>query len=515
MPSQEVERFVARYKEYIERRETYYGAGAEKIHVDEVAAKLAAFYEKIRNVIEYREAHLLRKAAIERILRRRIFLKDFSANFAEPLIKELIRSGHLSNDSVPEAKIREVQIVIDNLLFLTRRGGASGPAAEWVVRMFIARLEEELFPFPEGAYLADLMFGVVKRNLVLKNVEMDERDIELQLYVAAQKALFRPDDDQLQYALLKLTYPDWGKLPEDTLAEVAANLGPIRASIRSVLKHPLAGYFFKLCNKEKIVFQLIGDLVWNGIPLDGSFESSLKGFYKERYSKAARQLKRLAFLSVASFLISKILVAVAIEMPLDQYLYHSFSIAALTVNVVFPPLLMLCIIFFTRLPSDKNLSIVSEAVKSVVGWDDGRRYLLKVPKAKGFLADALVYLAYGAVLVAILYFVSQKLALIGFSPASIVIFLLFNSMVIATGVRVNNRAREMSLEKPKSGFFGFLIDLVAVPFMTIGRWVIMGLSKFNILVIIFNLLIELPLQFFVEFLENFRSFIRAKKEEIS
>ncbi len=515
MPSQEVERFISRYTQHTGRREAGDGNATEKIHVDEVAAKVAAFYEKIRNIIEYREAHLLRKAAIERSLRRRVFLKDFSDDFAEPLIKELIRSGHLPNDVVPEAKISEVRKIIDNLLFLLRRGDGSGVAAEWLVRMFVARIEEELFPFPEGVFLSDLMYGVIKKNLVLKNVEMTEREIALQLFVAVQKALFRPDNDQLQYAILKLTYPGWGKLSQEELEEAGENLGAIRSTIRRALKSPFAPYFLKLCNREKITFQLIGDMVFNGIPLDDHADASLKSFYKERYAKARRQVKRLAFLSVASFLISKILVAFAIEIPLDQYLYHSVSLMAMIVNIAFPPLLMLSIIIFTSLPSEKNLPIVLEAVRSIVGWDDGRRYLIKVPKRKGIFSEGLVYLAYGAVLFAILYFVTQKLSALGFSPASIVIFIIFSSMVIATGVRVNNRAKEMSLEKHKAGFFGFLVDLVTVPFMAIGRWVITGLSKFNILVVAFNLLIEFPIQLFVEFLENFRGFIKAKKEEIS
>ena len=59
----------------------------------------------------------------------------------------------------------------------------------------------------------------------------------------------------------------------------------------------------------------------------------------------------------------------------------------------------------------------------------------------------------------------------------------------------------------------FLVDLVAIPFMTIGKWAINGLGKFNVLVIVFNFLIELPFQLFVEFLESFRGFIKAKKEE--
>jgi hypothetical protein len=86
-------------------------------------------------------------------------------------------------------------------------------------------------------------------------------------------------------------------------------------------------------------------------------------------------------------------------------------------------------------------------------------------------------------------------------------------MVIATGVKVYNRARELNLEKEKATILKFLLDLVTIPFMTIGKWVISGLSKLNVLVLIFNLVIELPFQLFVEFIENFRSFLKSKKEE--
>src|SRR3989344_5986994 len=95
--SEVIQKLVADYEGYCKEKEISQKYSGEKMHVDEIAAKVAAFYEKVRNLIAYSEEHLLRKGTIDRILRRRIFLKDFEKNFAEPLIKELIRSGHLAN----------------------------------------------------------------------------------------------------------------------------------------------------------------------------------------------------------------------------------------------------------------------------------------------------------------------------------------------------------------------------------------------------------------------------------
>jgi len=43
------------------------------IHVDEVALRVAAFYEQIRTIVDWKEEHLMRRAAIIRKLKRRFF----------------------------------------------------------------------------------------------------------------------------------------------------------------------------------------------------------------------------------------------------------------------------------------------------------------------------------------------------------------------------------------------------------------------------------------------------------
>jgi len=70
----------------------------ETIHVDEVALKVAAFYEQIRTIVDWKEEHLMRRAAIIRKLKRRFFdlqMNNFSAtgDMAESLVFELIRGA--------------------------------------------------------------------------------------------------------------------------------------------------------------------------------------------------------------------------------------------------------------------------------------------------------------------------------------------------------------------------------------------------------------------------------------
>ena len=67
------QRLIQKYQTWYQSQQPKTGFTA--IHVDEVASAVASFYEKIRGVVEWKEEHLLRKAAIERILKRRLILQ--------------------------------------------------------------------------------------------------------------------------------------------------------------------------------------------------------------------------------------------------------------------------------------------------------------------------------------------------------------------------------------------------------------------------------------------------------
>jgi len=82
-------------------------------------------------------------------------------------------------------------------------------------------------------------------------------------------------------------------------------------------------------------------------------------------------------------------------------------------------------------------------------------------------------------------------------------------------VKVHNRSREISLEERKPKMLGFLLDIFAIPFISIGKWIISGLSRFNIFVVAVDLFVDLPFQIFVEFIEHVRDFVRGRKEALN
>jgi len=82
--SESTQRLVSKYDQWHRSKEPKKNVAT--IHVDEVASKVAAFYEKIRGIIDWKEEHLLKRRAIERMFKRRVLMEE--KNIAEPLILE-------------------------------------------------------------------------------------------------------------------------------------------------------------------------------------------------------------------------------------------------------------------------------------------------------------------------------------------------------------------------------------------------------------------------------------------
>src|SRR5688572_17968529 len=61
-----------------------------RIDVSQTVSFFALAYERVRNAVEYRESHLIRRAAIERILKRRLSLNPQGEGEAENLVRELL-----------------------------------------------------------------------------------------------------------------------------------------------------------------------------------------------------------------------------------------------------------------------------------------------------------------------------------------------------------------------------------------------------------------------------------------
>src|SRR3972149_10082589 len=67
------------------------------LSVSQTVSFFALVYEKVRNAVEFRDDHLILRAAIERILKRRFSLNPDGRGEAENLLRELLWARYFDN----------------------------------------------------------------------------------------------------------------------------------------------------------------------------------------------------------------------------------------------------------------------------------------------------------------------------------------------------------------------------------------------------------------------------------
>lgn len=508
--------------------------GIPTLHVDEVASGVASFYEKIRGIIEWREEHLLRKTAIERILKRRLFLRKKGEKIAEPFVLELIRGGHFPNDAIPESKIKEIQKLIDKYVFILENAPQPPQEKEkielfnWILGIAACEVEATLNPPLKEEALIDYMEELMKERIqvrkggILVTEGMPEEEKNTQIFIAVRRALFKLDSPLITFHLLKRKYPQWSDLPPSLLEQISKNIYSIRENIEKELSHPLAEKFYNICERYDTPYLILGDIISKN-PTEASkilanpqtLENSIEKAYWERLTKLKGKLKRAAIFCTISIFVTKILLALLLEIPFDIYITGQFSYPVLGINILLPPLLMFFLLITIRPPRKENLQkVIMEVMKIVYARERKDVYEIKIPKKRGVILNAIITTFYILCFLISFGLIVWILGKLQFGILSMAIFLMFVSLISFAGVKIRQRAKELTVEEEKETFLSMLFDFFSLPIIRMGKRLSAWWEKHNVLVVIFTALIDMPFQVFVEFLEQWRYFLKEKKEEI-
>jgi hypothetical protein len=329
------------------------------------------------------------------------------------------------------------------------------------------------------------------------------------------------DDPVIAYHLLGRLYGDWHSPSEGTLQHVTSHIWGVKELIEKTLEFPYGEKFYRLVERHDTPYLILGDIIGDK---SGSLEEISEDkdkldietgkAYKVRLNKLKGKIRRAAIYSTVSIFISKVFIALLLEIPLDKYIQGHINAAAITTSVLIPPVLMLLLVTSVKLTSDKNVTNIKKEVKALVSAEDRIDYYIIFPKLRSTLARfifAMFYLLSFAISYGL---VAWLLLSYGFGPFSVLIFLFFVSLIAFAGTKIQQRGRELIVGEVRSGFIGGILDFLFLPVIQVGKWLSKQLARYNAIVFIFNFLIETPIQVFLEFFEQWRNFLREKKEEI-
>ena len=508
--------------------------GEATVKVSEVLGGLARLYERIRTTVEYKGEHVLRRNAIERILKRLIWEQGTlradidSFRVARTLTKELIWAGYLPNENITETKVREVEKAVEKYIYFLRNhdnlpeGISLAKVRNWIWGVASSEIEDILDPSYRELFV-NLMFDWFSSYFEWNDVKIKEHQKDIQMYLAIHRSFPKSDEPIMRYHLLLKEYPNWQTADKHEVNKFIVNFPKLYTEIeehlnfhgrfalyRKVQKHSAAfSIFHEIAQEQKYdLRRLLGSV--------DDFEDMVVDVCSEKYKQIKKRVSTGIVRSIIYIFLTKVIFAMLIEIPAEIFLYDEVRYLPLSVNIIFPPLMMFVIGMSIRIPGAKNTEAILAKLNSVVYRTEAQpKQEFSIRKSARNTGMATFFgMLYLALFILVFGGMTYLLYLINFSIFGVIIFFFFLSLVMLFAYRVRYNATQLKVEGEKEGFFSHLAGYLTLPFLNLGFFLSKGLSKINFFTIILDFLIEVPLKNIIEIFEEWTSFLREKKEEV-
>ncbi|MEA2020124.1 MAG: hypothetical protein U9M98_00135 [Patescibacteria group bacterium] len=550
--SQNTLQFIEEYQQKLDEKKEE--ESLQTIHVDTIASKVAAFYERLRIIIDWKDEHLIRRTAIERNLKRR-FLSELGFRFnakldphqiAEDLLIELIRAGHFPNNTIPKKRISDLAEIIKKYIIILENSEKPRQNTKervnfyhWVLEMGACEIEEALEPpIKQKALLTYMTNQLSKRLRLDPELRIQDREKWTLTYIAVHRALFRLDSPLIHYHLLRKKYSDWKTTDETRLKEIARELPATRTEFEKLLEHPLYPKFYKYCERYNTFYLILSDVldmlekhqqkkekksdqkveplnVKEELKNPKKWKPLAKAAFNERSETLRSRLNRIAIYSTLSIFVGGIFSLFLVEVPLARLFAGRFSPMALAIDLLVPTALMFILVGTARKPEKENLENVIEGLEKTI-YQEGKWgiYQIDKPRKHGFIANFLITLFYFLVwgislsaIVAIFYFAQVPIP-------SVVLDTINVAVVTFVGIEIRQRADDLKVGEEKTNFFNFIFDTLSLPVAKFGKWLSDKWKEYNVVSVFFTALVDMPFLAFIELVESWSAFLKEKKSGI-
>ncbi len=497
----------------------------KKIAVNPLVSRVASWYEKLRNAMDYREEEVILRAAIERILKRRIILGGNGKRVAEPLVRELVWARYFPDESLSEMLVGQIAKKVD--LYLRFRDAViekkilkENDANEWMYHLMSSDIEYMLNPQTERELACHFMYQIMRNNVTITDDIEQNRDV--QVFIAVRKAFSKDDLAFLRFHLFAQFFGNGG-LTDESFADVTTKFPACYTEIQQQLLYPRKDRIYSYIKSKTAVFFILDDAL--DIYKEGfhtlyakkeEFEKAVFAICEARYSRISGKVRRAIIRSVAFILLTKVFFAFSVEGTFETLVYGSVSWRSILLNTGIPPLLMVLASFFLRTPKRDNSERILAYLRTVLSEDDpkiGNSLIIKkIPDKRPFL-DAIFTILWLSTYLLSFGAVVYVLTLLHFNPISQGVFLFFLAIVSFLTYRINLMSREYAVDA-KQGMFWPIFDFFFMPIVRVGRHLTEGIAQINILLFIFDFIIETPFKGIFGFFEQWFFFLHAKREEL-
>jgi uncharacterized membrane protein YhaH (DUF805 family) len=485
------------------------------LEINSIISAAATFYEKIRYLIDYREEHTIRRAAIERVLKRYVLIEGKVVGATE-ILQELVESQYLPKEFATERLMHAIETTLERFMQLQYKSGRTREMAKVLLSIAATEIESRIstHEYAVDEASAEALYKVIRPHIILGGYA--ESQIDVQAFCGCRRALLSSDDATLMYALWLKFIPDWNKESVD-LDAVAQRLQGIVAGMQHAIAHPLQWQIAQRIKNESIYFRIIREIFMQHyheaeeiLSTPEKLDSFTKEFLHRKYDKENTRIQSSGIRAVIYLFLTKMTVALIVEAPYENFILGGINYVTLAINLLFHPLLLFALTRRVRSLGEGNTTAILDGLHRVVYRGEGRPIRIYTAYTRftrffGFFYLLLFLGVFGAIV--------TMLQFLNFSTVGMTLFLFFLALVSYFAFRIRSNARRWRVSGQDSTAM-LVANMLAVPVIRAGRYLSTTFSSINIFVMILDFLIETPFRLILNFSHQFILYLREKADEI-
>ena len=491
---------------------------AEKVNIVGAGGVLTAAYEQLRNAAENTEEHLLLQKAIRRFYKQLFVTRDSRLinESGNELAIELTFAGYIPNDTLTKSQLDQVSNEAASHyhayeILQKRREVSAEKSSRWILDTLAVRTEHIINSHASDNAFVDVAYAYYETIAPPSSVGIKKKSSEeysAALFVAIHQALLKSNEAVVRSALLDR----YQVTVEDAEAFITYN-----RQIDMLLNSSLTERLYRIVDRQgaplRVIRRMIEDRpdIIDMLPKREVFLEAYEQQVNREYANIGQRINRAVVRSVAFLIITKVLIGIAIEVPYDLWAHGMIIWGPLLINLCFPPLYMVALRLTHTLPSYANTTALVDRVDSMLY---GERTVLMRKQLLGKQYGSIFSFVYACLGLVVFGGVVWLLLMWNFSLVHIAIFFVFISAASFLGFRISRLIRELEIVNAASNGLTFIRDMIYLPFVIVGQWMSDKYSQLNIVGLVLDMLIELPLKTVLRLIRQWGAFLDDRKDRI-
>jgi len=484
--------------------------GTAPLEVNDVVSAVAGTYEKLRYLVEYREEHTVRRAAIERILRRRLIIEGRQFDGSR-FMRELVEGRYLAAHEATEHFAHEASATVARFEELATYVGDA--YRRTLLSLAASEIEALVTPFQAGLDVSviDAMYKTIRPNLMATGYS--SREIDTQLFCACRRALLGSDDESLAYALWLAYVPTW-KADNINLRETATAVPGILTAIKRDVAHHLQWIIVPRIKREAISFRILRSYLLEhphaNLTDERAMSDYARHFLDRVYEVESERIKESGIRAVAYLFVTKFIIALIAEAPYEYFVLNGLNYVPLITNLVFHPTLLFTLTRGVGSFTARNTETIIADLHRIL-YDGTARAIVARSSSGGLTAIFAFF--YALLIVGVFGGIVGILQALKFNIVGGALFLLFLSLAMFFAYRIRMRARRWVVIEER-GVPALLTTVLVAPIVRVGRYLSRTFSSINVFVLLMDFIIETPLKMVLNFSHHFLIYLREKANEV-